>query len=196
MSTTLLLVDFENVQQLDFQCIGDEFRVLIFVGAAQKAVPIELVQKAQALGPRVEWHRVDASGSNALDFFIAFHLGRLVESATKSSCTILSKDKGYDPLIRHVSRLGLRCRRINSLLELMPTDEEHAQLLNEHYSRVLELLGKSEKKTRPRKRSTLATHISAMFQKKISDAEVANVIDMLFSKSKITEESGNLTYRF
>lgn len=192
----LLLVDFENVQQVDLGRLDKDFRVIIFVGASQKSIPIELVMSAQALGSRIEWLRIDASGNNALDFFIAFHLGRLFESATRPSCIILSKDKGYDPLLRHLNKLGLKCRRINSLIELNPANATQEIAPDSNYSRVLELLGKSEKKARPRKRTTLASHISAQFQKKLGDSEISRVIDMLFASKKVSEENGIITYSF
>jgi hypothetical protein len=196
MSKKLLLVDFENVQQVDLGRLDDEFKAIIFVGASQKSVPIELVMSAQALGSRVEWQRIEASGNNALDFFIAFHLGRLFEGSTKPSCLILSKDKGYDPLIRHINKAGLKCRRINSLIELNPASPAQDLVQDGNYARVVELLGKSEKKARPRKRTTLASHISAQFQKKLDGAEINRLIDLLFAKKMVSEENGIVTYSF
>lgn len=54
MSHKLLLVDFENVQQVDLSHLESNFHVTIFVGASQKSVPIDLVASAQKLGDRVE----------------------------------------------------------------------------------------------------------------------------------------------
>ena len=118
MSNKLLLVDYENVQQLDFALLGDGYRVAIFVGASQKNVPIELVASAQKLGSRVDWRRVEGNGSNALDFHIACELGRILERSPSVHCTVLSKDKGFEPLLRYLNKHGLTCTRINSLLEL------------------------------------------------------------------------------
>jgi hypothetical protein len=47
MSEKLLLVDFENVQQVDFSCLDSSFSISIFVGASQKNVPFELVTESQ-----------------------------------------------------------------------------------------------------------------------------------------------------
>jgi hypothetical protein len=146
LTQKLLLVDFENVQQVDLSRMHDNTNVIIFVGASQKAVPIELVTSAQHLGPRVEWQKVEGNGSNALDFHIACHLGRVLEISPQVHCTVLSKDKGFDPLLRHLNKIGLKCRRINSLLEL---DPKSAPADDPTYKRVVEVLGKSEKKTRP-----------------------------------------------
>jgi len=194
MTQKLLLVDFENVQQVDLARLDDSFQIIIFVGAAQKSIPIELVTNAQKLGSRIEWQRVDANGSNALDFFIACQLGRVLERSPQLQCIVLSKDKGFDPLLRHLNKTGLQCTRLNSLLELDP--RAAAQPEEPNYKRVLEVLGKSEKKSRPRKRKTLSQHISSIFQKKLPQAEVDRLIDILFANKMISETNDTITYEF
>jgi hypothetical protein len=194
MTQNLLLVDFENVQQVDLARLDDSFQIIIFVGVAQKSIPIELVTNAQKLGSRIEWQRVDANGSNALDFFIACQLGRVLERSLQLQCIVLSKDKGFDPLLRHLNKTGLECKRLNSLLELDP--KAVAQPKEPHYKRIIEVLGKSEKKSRPRKRKTLSQHISSIFQKKLPQAEVDRLIDILFANKMISETNDTITYEF
>ena len=194
MTHKLLLVDFENVQQVDLARLDDSFQIIIFVGAAQKSIPIELVANAQKLGSRIEWQRVDANGSNALDFCIACHLGRVLEKSPQLQCIVLSKDKGFDPLLRHLNKNGLKCKRLNSLLELDPKATTQPEEPN--YKRVIEVLSKSEKKSRPRKRKTLSQHISSIFQKKLPQAEVDRIIDILFANKMISETNDAITYEF
>ena len=194
MTQKLLLVDFENVQQVDLARLDDSFQIIIFVGAAQKSIPIELVTNAQKLGSRIEWQRVDANGSNALDFFIACQLGRVLEKSPQLQCIVLSKDKGFDPLLRHLNKNGLKCKRLNSLLELDPKATTQPEEPN--YKRVIEVLSKSEKKSRPRKRKTLSQHISSIFQKKLPQAEVDRLIDILFANKMISETNDAITYEF
>lgn len=193
MNHKLLLVDFENVQQIDLSHLQQNFHVIIFVGSNQKSVPIDLVASAQKLGERVEWQRVEGNGSNALDFHIACHLGRVIEKSPSLHCIVLSKDKGFDPLLRFLNKNGLKCKRINSLLELEP---KSATLEDPNYKRVLELLSKSEKKSQPRKRSTLSQHISSMFQKNIAQSDVDRIIDILFANKMISESNNTITYAF
>jgi len=193
LNRELLLVDFENVQQVDLSHIGAATRVVIFLGGNQKSVPIELVTAAQSLGERVEWMKIEGNGNNSLDFHIACYLGRMLEKQPGSVCVVLSKDKGFDPLVKYLNRSGLKCRRINSMLE---QDPGPTAAVNPQYKRVLEVLSKSEKKSLPRKRKTLAQHISSIFQKKLSDVEVEKVIDLLFLNKQISEENGAITYSF
>lgn len=193
MPKKLLLVDFENVQQLDLSRLDESFQIIIFVGASQKSIPIELVASAQKLGDRVEWQKVEGNGSNALDFYIAMQLGRILEKSPNLNCMVLSKDKGFDPLIRYLNKVGLKCKRLNSLLEL---DSKPIKSDEPNYQRVFEVLSKSEKKSRPRRRKTLTQHISAMFQKKLAQSDVDTIIDMLFANKLISETNNIITYEF
>jgi len=193
LTQELLLVDFENVQQVDLSRLDDSTSVIIFVGASQKAIPIELVTSAQKLGARVEWQKIEGSGSNALDFHIACHLGRVLEKSPQVHCLVLSKDKGFDPLLRYLNNIGLKCQRINSLLEL---DPKSAPVDDPNYTRVVEVLGKIDKKTRPRRLKTLSQHISSIFQKNISQKDIDRIIDMLFANEMISETNNTISYGF
>ena len=212
MKERRLLVDFENVQQINLSKIADDFRVTIFVGHSQKTLPFELVQAAQCLGERVEWLRVDGSGNNALDFHIAYYLGCLFTKSPKMQCVILSKDSGFDPLVRHLNKKGFCCRRIKSLaaLELQlsmafdPTlgtqegvtsEAKQAGTLSEsNYLRVLRILKKIQQKSGPKRRATLANTIAAMFHIKLPQAEVERLIDLLFVEGKVVETNKKLSY--
>lgn len=189
----LLLVDFENVHQVDLSGLGEACQVVIFVGASQKAIPVEMVAAAQKLGKRVEWQRIEGNGSNALDFHIACHLGRVLERAPTMHCIVLSKDKGFDPLLRNLNKLGLKCKRLDSALELA---QQAAPAEDANYARVVEVLAKSDKKTRPRKRKTLSQHILSMFKKNLPQAEIDRIIDLLFDKGMITETNNTISYSF
>lgn len=193
VSNKLLLVDYENVQQLDFGLLGAGYDVTIFAGATQKNVPIELVASAQKLGDRVTWRRVEGNGKNALDFHIACELGRVLERGSKVQCTVLSKDQGFDPLLRYLNKNGLQCRRINSMLELSTTT---APKTEPNYERAVELLGKTVKNARPRTRLTLSKHIAAMWQNKLTKADINRIIDLLFANKMISETNNRLTYEF
>jgi len=107
LTEEILLVDFENVQQVDLSHVEATTRVVIFHGASQKSVPIELVTATQSLGKRVEWVKIEGNGNNALDFHIACYLGRILEKEPNSVCVVLSKDKGFDPLLKYLNRNGL-----------------------------------------------------------------------------------------
>ncbi|HSH96980.1 MAG: PIN domain-containing protein [Methylophilaceae bacterium] len=191
MAEKLLLVDFENVHQVDLSRLDESFNVTIFVGASQKSIPIDLVTNAQKLGSRIEWQRIEGNGSNALDFYIAMQLGRILEKTPKLECIVLSKDKGFDPLLRYLNKSGLKCKRLNSLMEL---DSKPVVSTDPNYQRVVELLSRTDKKNLPRRRKTLTQHVSAMFQKKLPSTDVDKIIDILFANKLVSETNNIISY--
>jgi hypothetical protein len=194
MSDKFLLIDYENIQKVDLSDVPDNILVRIFVGHSQKNIPFELVQQAQRFGNCIEWIRVEGQGNNALDFHIAFYLGKLRTEHKTASFIILSKDKGFDPLITHINKLKGNCQRINSLFELCGVTDNSLKDIN--LKRTIELLAKIVKSKRPRKRTTLNQHISSFFQKKLNDAEIDKIIDYLFIKKLVSETGGKLSYNF
>jgi hypothetical protein len=113
-----LYIDYENVQDVKVEVIKKTIKVMIIVGKDQIKVPIDLVQKTQPFGNAVEWIRVNGKGRNALDFFIAFFLGKDVAEDREKTFIIYSKDTGYDPLINHLKKSGIKAKRIVSFQEL------------------------------------------------------------------------------
>jgi len=96
-----LCIDYENVQDVKVEILKKNVKVIILVGNTQSKVPIDLVMKTQPFGNAIEWIQVNANGRNALDFFIAYFLGKDTETDPLKSFIIYSKDAGYDLLISH-----------------------------------------------------------------------------------------------
>lgn len=119
MTKHLLLVDYENVQQIDLSILDDSYRAIIFVGATQKPPKAATTKGTAHRFNRVDFQRIAGSGKNALDFHIAFHLGRTFETAPDTVCIVVSRDKGYDALLRHLNNSGLQSRRVESFNELV-----------------------------------------------------------------------------
>lgn len=120
MSSKLVLVDYENVQRIDLSILDESYRAIVFVGANQQPPKAARHPATAHRFSRVDFLRVAGSGRNALDFHIAFHLGRTFETAPQTECFVLSRDKGYDPLLLHLNRNGVKCRRIEALEDLLP----------------------------------------------------------------------------
>ncbi|MGH8305190.1 MAG: PIN domain-containing protein, partial [Steroidobacteraceae bacterium] len=119
MADTVLLVDYENIGKVDLGAIPAGVRVPFFFGASQKSVPTEFLKAALKLGERFEPIDIEGQGKNALDFHIAFYLGEQLARSPESSCVILSKDKGFDPLLKHLVKRGFAVRRANSITEAL-----------------------------------------------------------------------------
>src|SRR5256884_6244980 len=119
MADSVLLVDYENIGKVALGAIPAGVRVPFFFGASQKSVPTEFLKAALRLGERFLPIDIEGQGKNALDFHIAFYLGEYLTRSPGTSCVVLSKDKGFDPLIRHLVRRSFTVRRANSMAEAL-----------------------------------------------------------------------------
>ena len=119
MKTNYVLIDFENVQVKSLALLKDEgFRVLVFVGKNNNKLQFELVNDIQRFGERAEYVKLESSGPNALDFHIAFYLGKLVTGDPAGIFHVISKDRGYDTLIHRLLSQGVEAVRSPSIEEM------------------------------------------------------------------------------
>ena len=204
MSDTILLVDFENVGKIDLAAVPEGFVVALFFGAAQKSVPKEFLKAALKLRERFVAIDIEGQGKNALDFHIAYYLGEYLTQSPKTPCVILSKDRGFDPLIKHLGSRGFDVRRASSLREAgpaaatvtrRPTRGPESVSVPVHEA-ALQWLLRSAKNRRPRTRKALAAHLYSHFSKKIPENEVQNLIESLIASGQLTEANGRITYHF
>ena len=194
MMNRVLLIDYENVLQVDISEIDKEsYNVKIFVGASQNKIPFDLVTAAQAFGSNIEWVKIDASGKNALDFHIAYFLGKYSQIHPNQKFIVLSKDAGFDPLIRFLNKNGVSCSRINSLLEL-DKNIKKVKPKDSEIEKVTTNLKKIDSNKRPRTRMSLTKHVKTVLNTDI-DSEVQNAIDSLFMLGIVYEEGTRVKYK-
>lgn len=116
MAQEFILVDFENVQPASLGSLqpGD-CHIKLFAGEHQKKVDFALVQALQQFGSHAEYIQIVGNGKDALDFHIAFYIGRLSMAHPAAGFTIVSRDTGFDPLVKHVAGMGIACRRVAAI---------------------------------------------------------------------------------
>ena len=121
VSRNFVMVDFENVQPSSLGALSpDTCDIKVFTGAHQKKVELALAQALQRFGPNAEWIQITGSGKDALDFHIAFYIGHLAAAHPQASFTIVSRDTGFDPLVKHLAKLGIGCRRVAAIDAITP----------------------------------------------------------------------------
>ncbi|MFT3906788.1 MAG: PIN domain-containing protein [Steroidobacteraceae bacterium] len=184
----VLFVDLENIQKLDLATVPAGAHVMVFYGITQKKLPEELVVQAQPLGTRLKWIKISGQGPNALDFHIAYYLGQQITRNPQSECVILSRDTGFDPLVRHLTSLGHLCRRVTSLRDAFSARSVGTE---DSFPRLLALLRKE--KSRPSKLKGLTGKVKSWFPK-LSDEERDALLKRLFSDSYVQESGASLIY--
>jgi hypothetical protein len=113
MSKPYYLIDFENVQPkaLDRLKPGTA-RILVFLGQQQTRLMLDLVQALQPFGADAEYIAITGSGRDAVDFHLAYYMGRIAVQDPGATFHIISKDTGFDPLVRHLTARGIGCQRL------------------------------------------------------------------------------------
>lgn len=193
MKTEIVLIDLENVQPTNMgELTGGPYKVKVFVGANQAKIPFEMARSLQALD--AEYIQIDGNGRNALDFHIAYYIGRLAAENPKSSFHVISKDKGFDPLIRHLRQQGLSCDRSMSLAGIAPTRSSKTQRKAERVDLVIANLAKRAGK--PRTIKTLRSTINALFAKqKLTAKDLDRLVDQLTDRGIIEVSNEKVHYK-
>jgi len=203
MSGITLLVDFENIGKLDLTAVPDGVKVALFFGAAQKTVPREFMEAALKLRERFEHINAGGQGKNALDFHLAYYLGEYLTKSPRTECIILSRDKDFAPLVKHLVGRGFTVRTANTLRDAFPARPAPesrrpaaAQAALAPHEAALRWLTGSAKNRRPRTRKALAAHLYSHFSKKRSEADIQATIERLLASGELSESNGRITYNF
>jgi hypothetical protein len=163
----IVLIDFESVQPASLEALAaDHFRLKVFVGATQSKLPFNLVTAIQRMGERAEYIKIAGVGPNALDFHIAYYIGRIACDEPEAFFHVISTDTGFDPLIQHL--------------------KDRASLF------LLRLL--QPKATKPRTEKTLRSEVAAHFQRQLTEEEVSAVISALQAPGHISIAEGKVAY--
>ncbi len=118
--TNYVLVDYESLPLKSMTPLLDpNFYLLVFLGKNNANVPREVATLVKNKGDRADFVELSESGKNALDFLIIFTLGQLVLKDPNGFFHILSKDTGFDALIRHLKTKQVFSARSESI-ESMP----------------------------------------------------------------------------
>jgi hypothetical protein len=196
MRTNYVLIDYENVQPKDVALLnGHAFKVLVFIGANQTKVPLDLVKTMQPMGADADYILISGNGKNALDFHIAYYLGDLANKDPEGFYHVISKDTGFDPLITHLKSRGIRAQRSNALCEIPILGFIAPKTIDERVDAVIKNL-ESRGNARPRKIKTLASTIHALFLKKLEQSEVDGLVAALVKRGAIVATDGKISYTF
>ncbi|KPL85942.1 PIN domain-containing protein [Herpetosiphon geysericola] len=206
MRTNFVLIDYENVQPATIELLNHkQIKLLIFVGANQTKVPIEIAVALQQLGERACYIKISGNGSNALDFHIAFYIGQLAAQEPNAYFHIVSKDTGFDPLIQHLKTKKIMAKRVQDVSEIPPIKVAQATTASKQQAsptptppKKIEIVSKylqANKSNKPRTIKTLSNTINAIFAKKLSEQELASLINQLKTRGIIQVDDTKITYK-
>ena len=196
LSAKYVLVDFENVQPKNLELLGRHpFTVLVFIGANQAKLPRHFVIAMQTLGKAAKYVEIAGSGPNALDFHIAYYIGELAGVDPKARFYVVSKDRGFDPLIRHLKGKKITVARVADVAEIPELRMSKATGNDEKIDAIIKNL-QSRGHSRPRKVRTLQNTINALFTEKLNDRELDAIVARLKERKVISVKQDNVSYTF
>lgn len=186
------------------------------VGAKQTKLDAEMVAKLFEHAATVQLIRLTASNKNAVDFALAYYLGRAVLADPTAYFHIVSKDSGYDPLIAHLASRHVRVRRHKDFSTLTfaapsqssaavpkpvakpkptttaPTAE--AIELSDAMQLALERLRKSAS-NRPKKEKTLLSHLKNGLAHSATEADAARLLAHFVEAGYVRiDDKANVSY--
>lgn len=194
MRTNYVLIDYENVQPPDLAMLRDgPFKVKVFLGAHQSKIPVALATALQGFGASAEYVVLEATGSNALDFHIAYYVGVLAAQDSSAFFHIISKDTGFDPLIRHLKTKGVYAQRSTSI-GLIPyfkpalpsTSDAQVEVVVAHLAKL--------KTAKPRAEKTLLSTLHALFKKELSEHQLSALFALLCKRGIVKVDGTKVSY--
>ena len=214
-----IFVDFENVPSVDLSLIGEHnAEVTLLIGEKQRKLEIPLVRQIHAHAAKVTLIEVGSSGRNALDLVLAWHLGKIAERYPTDSFFVVSKDKDFEPLLRHLRTLGLDVARVDAFSSLpflasagaeparpgagarrstAAASPEIAPASGSEDERLAKLIDRLQHKTkaRPSRRKTLLSHINGFYGNQLAEPELAAIVATLQQRGVIVlDGKGRVQY--
>ena len=199
-----VFVDFENVHQVDTSVIGAKsVNFTLLLGAKQAKLDAGLVEKLMEHAASVQLVRLASSGKNALDLTLAYYVGRTVSADPAAYIHIVSKDKGFDPLIQHLRSRHIQAHRHDSFATLTFSGPSKAAAVSakaepagqeEPLKRVLEHLRKNVA-NRPKKKKTLLSHLKSQLGKDATDSDSEDLLGKLQKVGRVRiDDNDAVTY--
>ena len=215
MKTNYVLIDYENVQVKSLSLLkGEQFQVRVFLGPKNTKLPVEFVLAMQELNDHAEYIILQTPGPNALDFLIAYNLGVLAAADPSGFFHIISRDTGFDPLIKHLKTKHIFSARSASIDEIPCLNEVNN---NANYIKDANGIGEvkppsghitseglikialgdliKRKASKPRTVKTLLSTIHAKCGKKLPVADIKAVHEALVKRGYVKVNGLKVTYK-
>jgi hypothetical protein len=171
----------------------EHFKVIVFVGANQAKVTFDVASALQQMGDRAEYVKITGNGSNALDFHIAYYIGKLASIEPDAYFHIVSKDSGFDPLIQHLKAKKILACRSKDVTEIPLVKAANSKSPTDRLEVVISDLQRRGS-AKPRTVKTLSSTINGIFQKQLSDQEIAALLLGLQKKGSLTVSGTKVSY--
>jgi len=192
MPAHIVLIDFENTLPKGLGLLADlDCFVRVFVGLHQRRASVCLVEAMRPLGTSAQFVRVEYPGKNALDFLLTFHLAQLATQHREAHFWIISQDRDFDSLTRHLQDMRISCNRVAAITDIIAS-QRLAGDREGNLSRVIEHLTRMNS-ARPRRTKTLRSTIRSLMRE-IDEPSLDALIATLQDKKVVADNGGTISY--
>jgi PIN domain len=192
--TNYVLVDFENVQPKDIGLLRNgPFKVKVFLGPNQFKVPTTLAAALQPLGESAEYIILETAGNNALDFHIAYYIGVFSTSEPTAFFHVISKDTGFDPLLKYLKGKKIFAQRSTCIADLPYFKPSLPATSAAQVEAVIADLVR-RKASKPRTVKTLLGTLHALFKKELSEQQLESLLAALYKRGVVKVEGTKISY--
>lgn len=196
MRTNYIFIDLENIQPNHLDILDEEhFRIIIFVGSNQTKIGFDIVSAMQKLGDKAKYVKISGNGSNALDFHIAFYIGKISETDKNAYFHIISKDRGFDPLIEYLKTKKIMSCRSENIDDIPTIKLLKLKNIQDQISIIIANL-KQRGTSRPRLVKTLKNTIHCLFQKTLSEERLSEILSLMEQNGVIAVSEDKVSYTF
>ncbi len=189
--TNYIFVDFENTQVHDIALIsGKPIVLLLVMGDKQKHLPIPLIKQLLAHADQVGLIEANCSGKNALDLVLSYHMGQWAKQDPTGYFHIVSKDKGFDPLITHLKQLKVSAARHDEFTQIPLFVDHQKTPVADKIALLTERFAKHST-NRPTKRDSLIAYIHSTFAKQLLESDAQKLVHDMEQRKLILISSDN-----
>lgn len=172
---------------------GGPFKVKVFLGPNQSKVPVALAAALQTLGNNAEYVCLETAGNNAVDFHIAYYIGVLSSEEPTGYFHIISKDTGFDPLIKHLKGRKIFAQRSTCIADI-PYFKPVLPAATEAQVEVVVADLIRRKASKPRTKQTLTSTLHALFKKELSEQQLSQLFATLCKRGIVKVEGTKVSY--
>ena len=188
-------VDYENVGSLAALKLSHYERVFVFCGPRNTKIAIDTLPAGEFCS--IELIRISTTGANNLDFHMAFHIGRLHETARSDvAFHIVSNDSGFNGLTHHLKKLGRTCKQV-ALKAAKPAENAKpstANVMTAPASEVMSKLNSTADRMRPRKKEKLLNWMKSHGNLLMNGASPEDVYQELLRAGFVLESGPDVSY--
>lgn len=177
-----VFVDHENVPLFDWALIGRKGVYFTLLLGPQCKLDGAVVEKLLDPAARVHLVRLKSPGPNAVDFALAFYLGKAVNADPSAYFHIITKDTGFNPMIEHLKARHIRVYRHDDCSKLrvasVPQIESSARSTEELLSLVIPRL-QTGSNNRPKRKQRLKNWLLTSCGRSTPATQIDELIDRL-----------------